>query len=54
MDGIDDALADPGLLRQLRMSVPLELRAPDEAGRRRAYAGLVKDLNKLAVKAATP
>ena len=29
------------------------LRAPDEAGRRAAYAGLVKDL-KLAVKAATP
>jgi len=29
------------------------LRAPDEAGRRTAYAGLVKDL-KLAVKAATP
>jgi len=29
------------------------LRAPDEAGRRAAYAGLVRDL-KLAVKAATP
>ena len=29
------------------------LRAPDEAGRRAAYAGLVKDL-KHAVKAATP
>ena len=29
------------------------LRAPDEAGRRAAYAGLVKDL-KLAVKAASP
>jgi DNA polymerase len=29
------------------------LRAPDEAGRRAAYAGLVKDL-KLAVNAATP
>jgi DNA polymerase len=29
------------------------LRAPDEAGRRAAYGGLVKDL-KLAVKAATP